>query len=63
MIIDNYVEYDQDGYEIEYPIDYSEREYYVARYELVKEYAALINNSNLTSRARLADFFLSCFAR
>ena len=36
MIIDNYVEYDQDGYEIEYPIDYSEREYYVARYELVK---------------------------
>ena len=49
-LFDNYVEYDHDGYEIEHPIDYEEREYYVARYELVKAYAALIKNSDLTSK-------------
>lgn len=49
-IIDSYVEYDNDGYEIEYSIDESEREYYVARYELVKAYSASIKNSDLTSK-------------
>ena len=50
ILIDNYVEYDYDGYEIEYPVDYEERKYYEARYELVKQFLTSTKSYDITTK-------------
>jgi hypothetical protein len=48
-LIDTYVEYDYDGYEIEYPVDYEDRKYYEARYELVKQFLSSTKRYDITN--------------